>query len=106
IEAAMGRPSLFDSYLAYLGQLGFAVGADVEEVLLGVYADDGGPAQIAEHLVDLDEGPQEWRYRHGKMVERTIGAKTVTGRSAGVEYLRTTLAAPAFPALWAVRSRL
>ena len=47
--------------------------ADVEEALLAVYADDGGPAQVAEHLVDLDEGLQEWRYRHVKMVERTIG---------------------------------
>lgn len=106
IEAAMARPSLFDSYLAYLGEQGFTVGDDVEDTLLAVYADDGGPAQVAEHLVDLDEGLQEWRYRHVKMVERTIGTKTGTGGSAGVEYLRTTLSAPAFPALWAVRSRL
>ena len=106
IEAAMGRPSLFDSYLTYLGRRGFAVGDDPEQVLLAVYADDGGPAQIAEHLVDLDEGLQEWRYRHVKMVERTIGSKTGTGGSAGAEYLRSTLSDPAFPALWAVRSRL
>jgi tryptophan 2,3-dioxygenase len=106
IEAAMARPSLFDSYLTYLGEQGFTVGDDVEEVLLAVYGDDSGPAQVAEHLVDLDEGLQEWRYRHVKMVERTIGTKTGTGGSAGVEYLRTTLSAPAFPALWAVRSRL
>ncbi|HSP05192.1 MAG TPA: tryptophan 2,3-dioxygenase family protein [Acidimicrobiales bacterium] len=106
IEAAMARPSLFDSYLTYLGEQGFTVGDDVEEVLLAAYADDGGPAQVAEHLVDLDEGLQEWRYRHVKMVERTIGTKTGTGGSAGVEYLRTTLSDPAFPALWAVRSRL
>jgi tryptophan 2,3-dioxygenase len=106
IEAAMGRPSLFDSYLTYLGEQGFAVGDDVEQVLLDVYADDGGPAQVAEHLVDLDEGLQEWRYRHVKMVERTIGTKTGTGGSAGAEYLRSTLSDPAFPALWSVRSRL
>tara|TARA_R100000306_G_scaffold59410_1_gene58396 strand:+ start:50 stop:817 length:768 start_codon:yes stop_codon:yes gene_type:complete len=106
IEAAMGRPSLFDSYLTYLGQQGFAVADDVEEVLLAVYAHDGGPAQIAEHLVDLDEGLQEWRYRHVKMVERTIGTKAGTGGSAGAEYLRTTLSTTAFPALWAVRGRL
>ena len=106
IEAAMGRPSLFDSYLTYLGRQGFAVADDVEEVLLAVYAHDGGPAQIAEHLVDLDEGLQEWRYRHVKMVERTIGTKAGTGGSAGAEYLRTTLSTAAFPALWAVRSRL
>jgi tryptophan 2,3-dioxygenase len=102
----MRRPSLFNSYLSYLQRRGFDVGDDVEEVLLAVYADDGGPAQVAEHLVDLDEGLQEWRYRHVKMVERTIGMKTGTGGSAGAAYLRSTLSDPAFPALWAVRSRL
>jgi tryptophan 2,3-dioxygenase len=30
---------------------------------------------MCERLVDLDEGLQEWRYRHVKMVQRTIGAK-------------------------------
>ena len=30
-------------------------------------------------MVDFDEGMQEWRYRHVKMVERTIGAKVGTG---------------------------
>ena len=30
---------------------------------------------MCERLVDLDEGVQEWRYRHVKMVERTIGVK-------------------------------
>ena len=55
--------------------------------------------------MDLDEGVQEWRYRHVKMVERTIGAKIGTGGSAGAEYLRTTLAKPAFPDLWEVRAK-
>jgi tryptophan 2,3-dioxygenase len=49
---------------------------------------------------------QEWRYRHVKMVERTIGRKPGTGGSSGVEYLRTTLFKPAFPDLWDVRSQL
>ena len=106
IESAMRRPSLFDSYLAYLDRSGFEVAGDVEATLLAVYEDDGGPAQLAEHLVDLDEGLQEWRYRHVKMVERTIGDKAGTGGSAGAAYLRTTLSRPVFPALWAVRGRL
>ena len=56
--------------------------------------------------MDLDEGFQEWRYRHVKMVERTIGTKRGTGGSAGVEYLRTTLFQPVFPDLWEIRGRL
>jgi tryptophan 2,3-dioxygenase len=61
---------------------------------------------MCERLVDLDEGVQEWRYRHVKMVERTIGAKPGTGGSTGAGYLRTTLTPPAFPDLWAIRSQL
>jgi tryptophan 2,3-dioxygenase len=121
IGVAMARPSLFDSFLRYLVTQGYQVPADaltrdvrlplepagdVQRVLLRVYRDDGEPAQVAERFVDVDEGVQEWRYRHVKMVERTIGAKPGTGGSAGVGYLRTTLSDPVFPDLWAVRSEL
>ncbi|WP_020666765.1 tryptophan 2,3-dioxygenase [Amycolatopsis nigrescens] len=118
IVAAMAEPSLFDSFVRYLSVRGYPVhtGRDVrqpaeaspelQEILLRVYQDDGGEAVIAEHLVDLDEGMQEWRYRHVKMVQRTIGDKTGTGGSSGAAYLRTTLFAPVFGDLWAVRSAL
>ena len=66
----------------------------------------GPAAQVTERMVDLDEGVQEWRYRHVKMVERTIGDKMGTGGSSGAAYLRTTLFHAAFPDLWAVRRRL
>jgi tryptophan 2,3-dioxygenase len=49
---------------------------------------------------------QEWRYRHVKMVERTIGTKRGTGGSTGAAYLRTTLAQPIFPDLWQIRALL
>jgi tryptophan 2,3-dioxygenase len=118
IADAMSRPSLFDSFVTYLAVKDYDVptGRDVtkplepspalQEVLLQVYRDDTGPSVVAEHLVDLDEGMQEWRYRHVKMVERTIGDKTGTGGSSGAHYLRATLFHPMFPDLWAVRSRL
>ncbi|NCA26303.1 MAG: tryptophan 2,3-dioxygenase, partial [Actinobacteria bacterium] len=47
----------------------------------------------------------EWRYRHVKMVERTIGKKMGTGGSSGVEYLSSTLFKPVFSDLWEIRSR-
>jgi tryptophan 2,3-dioxygenase len=121
IAAAMARRSLFDSFLRYLAAHGYDVPAEardrdvrrppepsagVQRTLLAVYRDDGEPAQVAERLVDVDEGLQEWRYRHVKMVERTIGTKPGTGGSAGAAYLHTTLSQPAFPDLWAVRSEL
>jgi tryptophan 2,3-dioxygenase len=106
LEAIVG-PALFDSFVAYLRCAGFDVDADdVQPALLDAYRRDGEPAQIAERLVDLDEGLQEWRYRHLKMVERTIGDKPGTGGSSGTQYLRSTLFKPAFPDLWAIRSRL
>src|SRR5690606_19098692 len=82
IAAAMDRPSLFASFFRYLGAHGYDVprparerdvseawepSPDVQQVLLAVYRDDGEPAQVAERLVDVDEGVQEWRYRHVKM---------------------------------------
>ena len=60
---------------------------------------------LVELFVDFDEGLQEWRYRHIKMVERTIGGKTGTGGSKGVEYLQKTLYRQAFPDLWQLRNR-
>ena len=60
--------------------------------------------RLVELLIDLDEGLQEWRYRHVKMVERTIGNKTGTGGSNGVDYLKKTLHRQMFPDLWATRS--
>jgi len=106
IEAAIQRPSLFDSFLTYLSAHGYDTAGDRRKVLLEVYRDDAGPATVAEHLVDLDEGVQEWRYRHVKMVERTIGDKAGTGGSSGAQYLRGTLFTPLFPDLWAVRADL
>jgi len=121
IETAFGRPSLYDSFLRYLSLRGYDVPADrlerdvtlpVEEsegvhaAILAAYRDDGEAAMVCERMVDLDEGFQEWRYRHVKMVERTIGDKTGTGGSPGAPYLRTTLSQPVFPDLGTVRSEL
>jgi tryptophan 2,3-dioxygenase len=105
IEAAMGRPSLYESFLAYAGLTGRPA-AEVQDGLVDVYRTDPARAQVCERMVDIDEGIQEWRYRHVKMVERTIGDQPGTGGSAGVEYLRSTLFRPAFPDLWAIRARL
>ncbi|GAA2167040.1 MULTISPECIES: tryptophan 2,3-dioxygenase [Glycomyces] len=116
IAAAMARPSLYDSFLAYLALSGYEVppradlgaplepSAETQRVLLQVYRDDGEPSQVAERMVDIDEAVQEWRYRHVKMVQRTIGGKRGTGGSSGAGYLMTTLHTPAFPDLWEVRS--
>ena len=75
----------------------------VRDALIDVYRTRPELTLVCERLVDLDEGLQEWRYRHVKMVERTIGFKPGTGGSAGADYLRSTLFRPLFPDLWTIR---
>jgi tryptophan 2,3-dioxygenase len=116
----MARRPVYGSLLRFLDRSGWPVPADVLDrdprdawpgddrvlaVLARVYDDVGSPAEVCEALVDVDEGIQEWRYRHVKAVERIIGAKLGTGGSSGVDYLRSTLFRPFFPDLWEVRSR-
>ena len=79
--------------------------AAIEDLLIDVYRTDPAGAALCERFVDLDEGLQEWRYRHRKMVQRTIGTRMGTGGSDGAAYLASTMRA-AFPHLWAIRSRL
>jgi tryptophan 2,3-dioxygenase len=116
---AVNRPSVFDSFLSYLATQGYEVPAqlrdrdvaapveasdEMQHVLKRVYEDDSGAVAVSELLVDLDEGVQEWRYRHVKMVERTIGGQRGTGGSDGARYLSSTLGKPTFPDLWAMRT--
>lgn len=114
-------PSLWDAFLHHLAVNGVPVPpADLErdvsrkveaspalqQVLISVYRHHPQLAELCERLVDLDEGLMEWRYRHVKMVQRTIGTRYGTGGSAGAEYLMGTLNQPLFPDLWAIRTDL
>jgi tryptophan 2,3-dioxygenase len=76
---------------------------ELREIITEIYNNNYMIAQFCELLVDLDEGFQEWRYRHVKMVERTIGTKQGTGGSDGVKYLMRTLSIKFFPLLWEIR---
>lgn len=113
--------SLWDSVLHYIAFRGFKVpdslltrdvskvyepNLEVQDILVDLHRNDPEASLICERLVDIDEGLQEWRYRHVKMVERTIGHKTGTGGSSGVDYLASTLFNPVFKDLWEIRDRL
>ena len=110
IELIVAKNSIWDSALAYLVKRGHAVPTEVLQRDRRLPYVANVPVQdvlleVCERLVDIDEGVQEWRYRHVKMVERTIGQKIGTGGSSGVEYLASTLFAPVFKDLWEIRSR-
>jgi tryptophan 2,3-dioxygenase len=78
----------------------------VQRGILSLYRESPEVAILFELMTDFDEGLQEWRYRHVKMVERTIGNKKGTGGSMGAAYLRQSLFQPIFPDLWAIRHEL
>ncbi len=118
LEERYAQPTLWDAFLYYLSLNGYAIPADqiqrnvsesikpdltIQAVLIDAYRQNAVVSNICENLVDIDEGFQEWRYRHTKMVERTIGSKIGTGGSAGAQYLATTIK-PFFPDLWIIRS--
>lgn len=121
LEKRYAEPTLWDAFLRYLAAnrqkiptelLDRDVTApvqpslEVQKVLIKIYRKHPILVRVCERLVDMDEGIQEWRYRHIKMVERTIGAKPGTGGSSGVGYLQSTLLKPVFPDLWAIRTEL
>ncbi len=79
---------------------------EIQERILQLYRNNPELVILFELMTDFDEGFQEWRYRHVKMVERTVGNKQGTGGSPGVSFLKQTLFKPIFPDLWAIRTKL
>ena len=121
LERRWAEGTLWDAFLRFLARRGSPVSAaqldrdvtrpvtpspEIQSLLVDLYRRDPEASSVCERLVDLDEGIQEWRYRHVKMVQRTIGTKRGTGGSEGAAYLMTTLHHPIFPDLWAIRAEL
>ncbi len=121
LERRLRERSVGDHFLDFLEQRGVTVpeevrrrpvtaaaagDAEVQEGVLRLYKTRPEVAILFESMTDFDEGLQEWRYRHVKLVERTIGRKTGTGGSPGVPFLKESLFKPVFPDLWAIRHRL
>ncbi len=112
--------TIWESFIKLLQKMGYKVEApkrenesglmfnpskEMQDVIYDIMKEKNEIALLCESLVDFDEGLQEWRYRHVKMVERTIGNKMGTGGSDGVQYLKNTLFNAVFPDLWEVRTR-
>jgi tryptophan 2,3-dioxygenase len=115
------EPSVVDAFYDFLSRRGVTIPAElrrrdptmptepnavVEEGILRLYRTEPELEILFELMTDFDEGFQEWRYRHIKLVERTIGSKKGTGGSLGVEFLKKSLFLPVFPDLWAIRHKL
>jgi tryptophan 2,3-dioxygenase len=115
------EPSVVDCFYTFLEGHGVVIPAQlrardvtlpsvpdeaVEEGVLRLYRTKPDLEILFELMTDFDEGFQEWRYRHIKLVERSIGSKKGTGGSLGVEFLKRSLFHPVFHDLWAIRHKL
>ena len=121
LEKRLRERSVYDHFYDFLATRGAPIPDDlrkrdpalptaaderVQIEILRLYKTSPDAAILFELMTDYDEGSQEWRYRHVKLVERTIGAKKGTGGSLGVEFLKRSLFLPIFPDLWAIRHEL
>jgi tryptophan 2,3-dioxygenase len=91
-------------WLAFAGAMARA-GFDLER-LYREPSLNGGLYRVAEALVDISE--QNWLMAamHVRTADRAIGDRPGTAGTSGVTYLMEALHEKAFPALWAVRTRL
>jgi tryptophan 2,3-dioxygenase len=114
--------SLYDEFLGHLSRQGYAVPTDcldrdwsqpyrshpeLVRMFADVYAapeEHWGVYETCEELVDVEDNFQQWRFRHLQVVQRTIGHKTGTGGSSGVDFLRRALDLTFFPELYEVRT--
>ncbi len=121
VRRRLHEPSIVDHFYDFLEAHGGEIPADVrgrdvtqpaaahervQEALLRLYRGRPDLRILFELMTDFDEGQQEWRYRHIKLVERTIGSKQGTGGSPGVDFLKRSLFKPVFADLWAIRHKL
>ena len=127
-QAELGRlleePTLYDEFLRYLARHGYAVpptcstatGRGPTRLTPASWTssrpstprphEHWGVYETCEELVDIEDSFQEWRFRHLQVVQRTIGHKTGTGGSSGVDFLRRALDLTFFPELYEVRTRI
>ncbi|HEY6563926.1 MAG TPA: tryptophan 2,3-dioxygenase family protein, partial [Pirellulaceae bacterium] len=121
LEARLFAPSVNDFFRRFLTRHGVSIpealppqplqeptcgNEDLQAAILRLYRERPELGILFELMTDFDEGLQEWRYRHVKLVERTIGNKRGTGGSLGVEFLKRTLFHPVFPDLWEIRHQI
>ena len=124
LEAALRAPSLYDEVVGLLARRGLKISPQrlkpdcaqptasdpsVQAAWLAVYRNTKtywDLYELAEELVDLEDGFSQWRFRHVTTVQRIIGFKRGTGGTAGVSYLRKALEIRLFPELWDLRTDL
>ncbi|HEY0698562.1 MAG TPA: tryptophan 2,3-dioxygenase family protein [Micromonospora sp.] len=116
------EPSLWDAVLALLARHGHDIPAEllrrdfsveheahpaVEAAWVEIYRQnvpDNHLRQLGEALTEVAERFGDWRHRHLRAVQRSMGAKAGSGGSAGLAWLERAMAKLVFPELWSART--
>ena len=124
LSELLDEPSVYDAFLRYLARRGLAIPSEVlqrdlrqpwimQPALIPIFRSVYDAVDRAydlyeacESLVDVEDNFQFWRFRHLRVVQRTIGFKTGTGGSSGVGFLQKALDLTFFPELYAVRTEI
>jgi tryptophan 2,3-dioxygenase len=124
LSELLDEPSVYDAFLRFLGRRGLDIPEEVlqrdvrrpwvmQPGLIPVFRSIYDAVDRAydlyeacESLVDVEDNFQVWRFRHLRVVQRTIGFKTGTGGSSGVRFLQKALDLTFFPELYAVRTEI
>ncbi|HST04514.1 MAG TPA: tryptophan 2,3-dioxygenase family protein [Chloroflexia bacterium] len=114
LEKHLGLASIEDRWPTNLRQAAYtnlaAVASDPTDAWTAVYDDAERYPELfalAEALSEYEVYFGVWRFKHVKLVERSIGGHVPgTGGSAGSGYLQKTLQYRFFPELWEARNRL
>ncbi len=124
LKAELEAPTLYDEFLRHIARRGLPVPREVLErdvtlayemneslvsVMKDIYehpTEHWDLYEACEELVDLEDNFQFWRFRHLRVVTRTIGMKIGTGGSSGVDFLQRALQLTFFPELFAVRTEI
>jgi tryptophan 2,3-dioxygenase len=124
LSELLDEPSVYDVFLRFLARRGLDVPDEVlqrdvrrpwvmQPALIPVFRSIYGAVEgvfdlyeACESLVDVEDNFQFWRFRHLRVVQRTIGFKTGTGGSSGVRFLQKALDLTFFPELYAVRTEI
>jgi tryptophan 2,3-dioxygenase len=124
LSELLDEQSVYDAFLGFLARRGLAIPSEVlqrdlrqpwimQPALIPVFRSVYDAVDRAydlyeacESLVDVEDNFQFWRFRHLRVVQRTIGFKTGTGGSSGVRFLQKALDLTFFPELYAVRTEI
>jgi tryptophan 2,3-dioxygenase len=122
LAATLAAPSLWDDVIAVLARSGFDIPDSllvrdfsveheshpaVEAAWVRIYSDPGPDNHLrllGEALTEVAEQFGDWRYRHLKAVQRSMGERVGTGGSSGIAWLRRSMERPVFPELFTART--